>query len=140
MKKAILTSVVVSITLLGATACSSSKSATPAANSAGTLPSGSADTTGGTGGTGGAGSSAPVVTATGTDAEVRTRLAAEVVASGTQANYTFDPVCVKGIVDQLSASDIQAFRENFNSPALSAEGQALGNKIIACDKSKTSTS
>ncbi len=140
MKKAILTSVVVSITLLGATACSSSKSATPAgsaANSAGTLPSGSADTTGGTGS---AGSSAPVVTATGTDAEVRTRLAAEVVASGTQASYIFDPACVKGIVDQLSASDVQAFRENFNSPTLSAEGQALGNKIIACDKSKTSTS
>jgi hypothetical protein len=73
------------------------------------------------------------------DDQIRAKIVTEVVASGVKQNFHFDESCVKAIIDQLSAADIQAFRVNFNSPTLSAEGQSIGAKIVDCDASKVTT-
>ncbi len=132
MKLALLRSVVVSVTLLGVSACGSSKTAAPVATGSASTTSVSASTSTPTADT-------TAVTATGTDSEIRDRLVQEVIASGAAASYAFGESCVAGLIAQLSAADIQAFRENFQNPTLSPEGKNIGNKIIDCDPSKVTT-
>ena len=130
----IRSSVIVSIGLLGMSACSISTTASPAVtNGATNSPRGAvAPASSSTLNT-------TVITAVGTDDEIRAQLVKGVIESGVAANYTFEKSCVTGLVAQLSASDIQAFRVDFRNPVLSAAGQSIGSKIITCDASKTTT-
>lgn len=136
MRSQVLTSVAVALTLLGMTACSDSKSASTtvigtSVPSLASTPNSTLDTTLDT----------TVVTAVGSDDEIRQQILAQVMEFGNKAGYKLDQACVVGIVAQLSAADLQEFRKNFNSPAVSPEGNALGNKILSCDPSQpTSTS
>ena len=81
-----------------------------------------------------------VVTASGSDDEIRQKVVDQVITLGSNAGHSFDVGCVSGVVAQLNSGDLQAFRANFTTPALSANGLALSNKIMSCDRSPTATS
>lgn len=136
MRSRALTSVIVTLSVLSFSACSSSKSAVPAGTEKGSPSSLAPSDTGAVGAT----KDTTVVTAVGNDDSVRKQILAQVIDFGGKGGMKLDVACVTGIIAQLSAADLQKFRENFNSPKVSAEGNALGNKILGCDTSKpTST-
>jgi len=135
----------VSVTLLGLSACgssSSTKSTTPDTSGASVAPNdtdGDPDTGGGADQDGG---TIPLVTAVGTDDEIRSQIT-EGLVSQQQSGYTIDKTCIAAVVARLSAADVQSFRDNFNSPALSPEGIALGgdlNKCLTADSTTTAAS
>ena len=106
MRSKVLTSFVVALTLLGMSACSSDKKAAPAGTSVITEDSAPAE---------------PVVTAVGSDDEIRAMIVQQVVDLGVQGSYKFDAACVADIVKQLSAADLEQFRTNLTNPNLSPE-------------------
>ncbi|CAB4808850.1 MAG: hypothetical protein F2735_07100 [Actinobacteria bacterium] len=134
MKSVLLRTFVVSVTLLGLSACGSSSS--PAASTPATSDTAAAtsDTDGDTDTGGGAdedGGTVPVVTVVGTDDEVRAQITQALIESGS-TGFTIDKSCLDAVVAKLSAADVQSFRESFFSPKLSAEGDALGLELENC--------
>ena len=145
MKSVLLRTFVVSATLLGLSACASSSSpaaSVPATNGTALSPNdtdGDPDTGGGADEDGG---TIPVITAVGTDDEMRAQITDGLV-SQEQSGYTIDKTCIAAVVARLTAADLQSFRDNFNSPALSPEGIALGgdlNKCLTADSTTTAVS
>jgi len=139
MKSVLLKTFVVSVTLLGLSACGSSSS--PAASTPATSDTAAAtsDTDGDTGG--GAdedGGTIPVVTAVGTDDEIRAQITQALIESGS-AGFTIDKSCLDAVVAKLSAADVQSFRESFFSPKLSPEGDALGLELENCRTADSTT-
>ena len=110
--------------VLALTACSNSKGGTASTNPVGQNSQGTTT----------------VITAVGSDSEIRQQVVDQVITLGSNAGHSFDVGCVSGVVAQLNSGDLQAFRANFTTPALSANGFALSNKIMSCDKSPTATS
>ena len=148
MKSILLRTFVASVTLLGLPASGSSNSpaaSTPAANSAALSPNdtdGDPDTGASAGGGDEDGGTIPIVTAVGTDDEMRAQIV-EGLVSQQQSGYTIDKTCITAVVARLKAADLQSFRDNFNSPALSPEGIALGgdlNKCLTADSTTTAAS
>ena len=144
MKSVLLRTFIVSVTLLGLSACGSSSSpaaSAPATSDTAAAPSDTntntnsvTDTTGAdeTGGT------VPVVTVVGTDDEVRARITEALIKSGS-AGFTIDKDCLVAVVARLSAADVQSFRESFFSPKLSPEGDALGLELENCRTADSTT-
>ena len=146
MKYVLLRTFIVSVTLLGLSACGSSSSpaaSAPATSDTAAAPSDTntntntnsvTDTTGAdeTGGT------VPVVTVVGTDDEVRARITEALIKSGS-AGFTIDKDCLVAVVARLSAADVQSFRESFFSPKLSPEGDALGLELENCRTADSTT-
>ena len=132
MRSRVLTSAIVALSVLSFSACSSSKSAAPPVKD--TAPGGTSDASASST------NDTTVVTAVGNDDSIRKQILAQVIDFGGKSGMKLDPACATGIVAQLSPADLQQFRVNFNSPKVSAEGNALGNKILGCDTNKpTST-
>ena len=141
MKSVLLRTFVVSVTLLGLSACGSSSS--PAASTPATSDTAAAtnDTDGDTDTGGGAdedGGTVPVVTVVGTDDEVRAQITQALIESGS-TGFTIDKSCLDAVVAKLSAADVQSFRESFFSPKLSAEGDALGLELENCRTADSTT-
>ena len=141
MKSVLLRTFVVSVTLLGMSACGSSSS--PAASTPATSDTAAAtsDTDGDTDTGGGAdedGGTVPVVTVVGTDDEVRAQITQALIESGS-TGFTIDKSCLDAVVAKLSAADVQSFRESFFSPKLSAEGDALGLELENCRTADSTT-
>ena len=143
MKSVLLKTFVVSVTLLGLSACGSSSS--PAASTPATSDTAAAttdtDTDGDTDTGGGAdedGGTVPVVTVVGTDDEVRAQITQALIESGS-TGFTIDKSCLDAVVAKLSAADVQSFRESFFSPKLSAEGDALGLELENCRTADSTT-
>ena len=141
MKSVLLRTFVVSVTLLGLSACGSSSS--PAASTPATSDTTAAtsDTDGDTDTGGGAdedGGTVPVVTVVGTDDEVRAQITQALIESGS-TGFTIDKSCLDAVVAKLSAADVQSFRESFFSPKLSAEGDALGLELENCRTADSTT-
>ena len=148
MKSVLLRTFIVSVTLLGLSACGSSSSpaaSAPATSDTAAAPSDTntntntntnsvTDTTGAdeTGGT------VPVVTVVGTDDEVRARITEALIKSGS-AGFTIDKDCLVAVVARLSAADVQSFRESFFSPKLSPQGDALGLELENCRTADSTT-
>jgi len=140
MKSVLLKTFVVSVTLLGLSACGSSSS--PAASTPATSDTAAAtsDTDGDTDTGGGAdedGGTIPVV-AVGTDDEIRAQITQALIESGS-AGFTIDKSCLDAVVAKLSAADVQSFRESFFSPKLSPEGDALGLELENCRTADSTT-
>ncbi len=132
MRFRVVTSAIVAVSVLSLSACSSSKSASPTVKD--TAPGVTSDATAASTDT------ATVVTAVGDDDSIRKQILAQVIDFGGKGGMKLDQACVTAIIAQLSPADLQQFRANFNSPKVSAEGNALGNKILGCDSNKpTST-
>ena len=143
MKSVLLKTFVVSVTLLGLSACGSSSS--PAASTPATSDTAAAtsdtDTDGDTDTGGGAdedGGTTPVVTLVGTDDEVRAQITQALIESGS-IGFTIDKDCLVAVVARLSAADVQSFRENFFTPKLSPEGDALGFELENCRTADSTT-
>jgi hypothetical protein len=141
MKSVLLKTLVVSVTLLGLSACGSSSS--PAASTPVTSDTAAAtsDTDGDTDTGGGAdedGGTIPVVTLVGTDDEVRARITEALIESGS-TGFTIDKDCLVAVVARLSAADVQSFRESFFTPKLSPEGDALGLELENCRTADSTT-
>ena len=126
MKSVLLRTFVVSVTLLGLSACGSSSS--PEVGLSVTSDTAGDTDTGGAGEDGG---TVPVVTLVGTDDEVRAQITQALIESGS-TGFTIDKDCLVAVVAKLSAADVQSFRESFFSPKLSAEGDALGLELESC--------
>lgn len=105
MKSVLLRTFVVSVTLLGLSACGSSNSA---------------DNSG----------SAPVVTAVGTDAQVIEQFAQVWVSQAGAAGFAADQACVMTVAAKLDTADVQKLRESIELPKLSEAGQALLNDSL----------
>ena len=141
MKSVLLRTFVVSVTLLGLSACGSSSS--PAASTPATSDTAAAtsDTDGDTDTGGGAdedGGTTPVVTLVGTDDEVRAQITQALIESGS-IGFTIDKDCLVAVVARLSAADVQSFRESFFAPKLSPEGDALGFELENCRTADSTT-
>ena len=141
MKSVLLRTFVVSVTLLGLSACGSSSS--PAASTPATSDTAAAtsDTDGDTDTGGGAdedGGTTPVVTLVGTDDEVRAQITQALIESGS-IGFTIDKDCLVAVVARLSAADVQSFRESFFAPKLSPEGDALGFELEKCRTADSTT-
>lgn len=141
MKSVLLRTFVVSVTLLGLSACGSSSSPATSTPATSDTAAATSDTDGDTDTGGGAdedGGTVPVVTVVGTDDEVRAQITQALIESGS-TGFTIDKSCLDAVVAKLSAADVQSFRESFFSPKLSAEGDALGLELENCRTADSTT-
>lgn len=141
MKSVLLRTFVVSVTLLGLSACGSSSSPATSTPATSDTTAATSDTDGDTDTGGGAdedGGTVPVVTVVGTDDEVRAQITQALIESGS-TGFTIDKSCLDAVVAKLSAADVQSFRESFFSPKLSAEGDALGLELENCRTADSTT-
>ena len=138
MKSVLLRTFVVSVTLLGLSACGSSSSPATSAPDTSDTAAATTDTDTDTGGGDEDGGTVPVVTLVGTDDEIRAQITEALIESGS-AGFTIDKDCLVAVVARLSAADVQSFRESFFSPKLSAEGDALGLELENCRTADSTT-